>query len=117
MKMLSIKESRFCELAELTAFEHRAIPGEVFAYYKGGSLGRDIEFNGGTKTPTAAMASVVNRIRDLFNLGRIDLTQKRLAHGKDSAFSYQAVFRHTPVKVPNEHKLPHVKAFDEAKVA
>ncbi len=107
-------ESRFCSTDELAAWEGRAKPGIELIYYEGPSLGREVSPDRIGKRPTDLTADTINRVRTLYNLGRVVLVQRRLSHGRTSTFAYIATFLDKPIKVSAEHRLIDVIAFKEA---
>lgn len=104
-------DARFCDVAELTAWEGRATPGEPLVYYSGPCLGRDIELDRKNERPTAVEADIVNRIRSLYNMGQVSLVQRRLSSGQGSSFAYTAIFNERPAKIKRENQLEEVKPF------
>ncbi len=85
----------FCTNEELTTFEAKAAPGEVFLYFSGENLPQQ-------GTATEAETDMLNRVRTLYNLGRIDLVQRKLAL---FSYEYLAIFRNKPTTIDERGML------------
>ncbi len=79
----------FCTDEELIAFEAEAQPGEEFLYFSGENLPQQ-------GTATERDTDILNRLRTLYNLGRIDFTQRKLAL---FSYEYLAIFRNKPAVI------------------
>jgi len=105
------RDKRLVSLPDLETWERRGAPGSKLIYYVGGCLAYDVEYSKRGKKPSPLFANVINRIRDLANLGRVDLAQRRLTRGRESVFAYEAIFRDSPTPVNKEHAISEVIPF------
>src|SRR5688572_12630607 len=96
-----------CKPRELELWERRAAPGSRLVYFSGESIARAAVTDTEKQRPAPELADVINRIRSLYNLGHIDLFQRRTSIGERNVgtFDYFAVWRDRPAKVPTEHRL------------
>ena len=109
---------QLCSSEELSAWEGKGKPGSNIIYYQGPSLGRAVSFDTNSKRPTEQTANVVNRVRDLYNLGRIALVQRRLSLGdRTSQFAYVAIFLDKPHDIPSQGRLFPVCPYFEPALA
>ena len=94
---------QLCTEDDLLAWEHDADPGYVLTYYTGPSLARSLALS------PHRMEDIVNRVRGLYNQGRIELIQCRIGHDDhDRIFAYRAFFRHHNAKRQVHERLPMV---------
>ncbi len=92
----------FCAKPDLDKFEHLAAPGTGITYYTGLSVGRGIEDQRGDKKRLALAINIINRVRLLYNFGRLELSQRRIG---PKQFEHMATYRKRPASIAPEAKL------------
>lgn len=94
-----------CTIDELDDFAARAVPGSKITYFTAlnamnyNGLDRHLKERG-----SRALDSIVNRIRQLYNAGLVDLVQDR--HVAHDETHYQAIWRKYPARITPGGELP-----------
>jgi hypothetical protein len=93
-----------CDEVTLEAWERAGKPGTNLVYFSGESVAHELDL--AKKREDARFIDAINRIRSLYNVGQVDLVQRRTSYGtKVGEFDYIAIWRERPAKIASHEKI------------